>query len=72
MPGSSVGSGVSMVRVSRDCGYEWREPYECYQKRSEDYVLDVCQCRDAECNGVPALTVAPILAVLVPFMARYL
>ncbi|ROT85464.1 hypothetical protein C7M84_013680 [Penaeus vannamei] len=30
------------IRILRDCGYERKEDRECYQKRSDDYIVDVC------------------------------
>lgn len=63
----------SVVRVHRECAYMRREGYECYQKRSEDYVMDVCQCDDDLCNGSPALStplVPLIAAVAFPLLAR--
>lgn len=62
------------TRIQRDCGYMRREGYLCYQKRSEDYVMDTCQCDSDLCNGAPALTtsVASILAVVVPIFTRFL
>ncbi|KAK7066045.1 hypothetical protein SK128_024468, partial [Halocaridina rubra] len=61
-------------RVQRDCGYKRREGYDCYQKRSEDYVMDTCQCDKKLCNGAPALTtsVATVLAFVVPLITRFL
>lgn len=44
-------SGNEEIRISRECGYRKREGYECYQHRSDDFVLDVCQCTDSECNS---------------------
>jgi len=59
------------ARVSRDCGYRRRINYDCYQKRSEDYVLDTCQCDGDFCNGAPT-SVASVLALTVPFFTRFL
>jgi len=65
---------ANSVRIQRDCGYQMREStgYDCYQKRSEDYVVNVCQCEDDLCNGANGLVFAPVLAVLVPLFARFL
>nr|XP_053633513.1 uncharacterized protein LOC128689352 [Cherax quadricarinatus] len=62
------------VRVMRDCGFKRREIYDCYQKRSEDYFVDVCQCDADRCNGSPSLTfsLAPVLALSLPLFARFL
>jgi len=60
------------VRIQRDCGYEKREGYKCYQKRSEDYIVNVCQCDEDMCNGANGLFFAPVLAVFVPLFARFL
>ncbi|XP_042236109.1 uncharacterized protein LOC121875587 [Homarus americanus] len=63
------------IRLHRDCGYNRREGADCYQKRAEDYVQQVCQCNGDFCNGSPALTfsLAPVLlALTLPFFARYL
>ncbi|XP_045601454.1 uncharacterized protein [Procambarus clarkii] len=62
------------VRVVRECAYQRREIYDCYQKRSEDYYIDVCQCDEDLCNSSPVLTLslASALAVTLPFFARFL
>ncbi|XP_042883231.1 uncharacterized protein LOC122260149 isoform X2 [Penaeus japonicus] len=60
------------IRISRDCGYERRDDRECYQKRSDDYIVDVCQCDDDLCNGSPSLSLAPLLALALPFFVRFL
>ncbi|XP_063591031.1 uncharacterized protein LOC134768255 [Penaeus indicus] len=60
------------IRILRDCGYERREDRECYQKRSDDYIVDVCQCDEDLCNGAPSLSLAPLLALALPFFARFL
>ncbi|KAK8381922.1 hypothetical protein O3P69_015142 [Scylla paramamosain] len=64
----------SVVRVHRECGYMMREGYECYQKRSEDYVMDVCQCEKDLCNDSPSLTapISSLLAVAIPLLARFM
>ncbi|XP_068202406.1 UPAR/Ly6 domain-containing protein crok-like [Palaemon carinicauda] len=64
----------SEYRVQRDCGYMRREGYDCYQKRSEDYVMDTCQCENDLCNNAPSLStsVATMFAVAVPIVARFL
>lgn len=64
----------NVVRVHRECGYMKREGYDCYQKRSEDYVMDVCQCDEDLCNDSPALKapIAPLLAVAIPLLARFM
>lgn len=64
----------SIVRVHRECAYMMREGYDCYQKRSEDYVMDVCQCDEDHCNNSPALTapVTSLLAVAIPLLARFM
>jgi len=66
---------VSTTRVQRDCAYErreLREGYSCYQKRAEDYTIDVCQCDGDMCNEANNLTYASLLAVLAPLFARLL
>ena len=65
---------ASEFRVQRDCGYMKREGYDCYQKRSEDYVMDTCQCENELCNGAPSLStsVATMFAIAVPIIARFL
>lgn len=60
------------IRILRDCGYERKEDRECYQKRSDDYIVDVCQCDEDLCNGTPSLSLAPLLALALPFLARFL
>ncbi|CAL4187149.1 unnamed protein product, partial [Meganyctiphanes norvegica] len=62
----------NFTRIQRDCGYERREDYDCYQKRSEDYVVTVCQCDEDNCNGANSLVIAPVLALLVPLFAKWL
>lgn len=65
----------TIERIQRDCAYERRElneGYFCYQKRSEDYTVDVCQCDGDMCNHANNLTFASILAVLVPVFTRFL
>lgn len=63
-----------VVRVHRECAYMRREGYDCYQKRSEDYVMDVCQCDEDLCNDSPALKapIASLLAVAIPLLARFM
>lgn len=64
----------TIVRMHRECGYKRREEYpDCYQKRSEDYVMEVCQCDEELCNDAPGLATpfAPLLAVVAfPLLAR--
>jgi len=60
------------LRIQRDCGYERREGYLCYQKRSEDYIVNVCQCDEDKCNGANSLFFAPVLALLVPLFVKFL
>ncbi|XP_045137480.1 uncharacterized protein LOC123519897 isoform X2 [Portunus trituberculatus] len=64
----------SIVRVHRECAYMMREGYDCYQKRSEDYVMDVCQCDKDHCNNSPALTapITSLLAVAIPLLAKFM
>jgi len=66
------GASNETIRIQRDCGYEKREGYDCYQKRSEDYIVNVCQCDEDQCNGANSLFFAPVLAVFVPLFARFL
>merc|ERR1712243_423070 len=56
------------LRIQRDCGYERREGFDCYQKRSEDYIVNVCQCDKDFCNSANGLMFAPVLAVLAPLL----
>jgi len=67
-------NNATEYRVQRDCGYKRREGFDCYQKRSEDYVMDTCQCDGNLCNGVPALatSMATMFTVAVPLFARFL
>jgi len=60
------------IRIQRDCGYERRTDRDCYQKRSENYIVNVCQCDDDMCNGANSLFFAPVLAVLVPLFVKFL
>lgn len=65
---------VNLVRVHRECGYKRRPKYDCYQKRAEDYIQDVCQCDDVDnCNGAHAFTpLAPLLLLSMPLVARFM
>jgi len=63
---------ANSTRIQRDCGYDRREGYDCYQKRSEDYVVTVCQCDEEMCNSANSLVFAPVLALLVPLFAKFL
>jgi len=65
---------TSEVRIKRDCGYMRREGYECYKKRSDDYLIKVCQCDEDLCNGAPAVSfsLAPLIALTLPIFARFL
>jgi len=60
------------VRIQRDCGYKRREDKDCYQKRSDDYIIDTCQCDTDLCNDAPSLNLAPIMALALPLLARFL
>jgi len=60
------------VRIQRDCGYKRREDKLCYQKRSDDYIIDTCQCDEDLCNNAPSLNLAPIMALSLPLFARFL
>ena len=64
------------VRVHRDCASsdkrkEIAEGRSCYQKRSDDYVADYCQCEGDMCNSAGSLGVA-LSALLLPALAGYL
>lgn len=65
---------TGIPRIQRDCGYRRREGYDCYQKRSEDYVMDTCVCDTDLCNGAPAVftSMTSILIVSVPLIFRFL
>lgn len=59
------------TRIHRDCGYYERTGYDCYQKRSEDYISDVCQCNTDFCNSGNKIG-AVTLAITIPIIARTL
>ncbi|KAK3866848.1 hypothetical protein Pcinc_027651 [Petrolisthes cinctipes] len=64
---------VVEYRVHRECGYMKREGYDCYQKRAEDYVQDVCQCTSDLCNTAPSFKpLTPLLALTLPFFAKFI
>jgi len=60
------------LRIKRDCGYLKREGYDCYYKRSDDYLIKVCQCDGDLCNSAPTFSLAPLMALTLPFFARFL
>lgn len=61
------------MRVHRECGYKRRPIYDCYQNRAEDYVQNVCQCDEDDCNAAPTLTpLTPLLVLAIPVFGRYM
>ena len=67
---NEYGKASETVRIQCDGSYEEREGYECYEKSSEVYIANVCQCDENMWNGANSLFFTTVLAVFVPLFAR--
>jgi len=57
------------TRVSRSCGHKMRTYDEpCYQSRSDDHIIDTCQCEDHGCNSAPILSSSAVFLIFGAFM----
>jgi len=53
------------TRVDRSCGYNKREyPEPCYQSRSDDHIVDTCQCDEEGCNSSPYSVSSSVFLIL--------